>query len=327
VFPTVVFLPGSRVEIGAIVALLLVVASSVVLGRVAGARPDPARLFSAYVAGTLGLALVAHAGMGRQALEVGSYALVLVASSTIGCMLLMRRLMALGLPEGPVYALLLGGFVLAVIASRLASALPELPSAPSLADWARRLIDRRTAGLSVFGAIITAVVYVPLVLRRRTEASAALVLDACASTLALVIGMGRVGCLLAGCCYGGVTGAGPLSIPARAFSPSSPAGVIHADDPSVHLWATQPIEAVLLLGIALGCERLYRRRAALRLPDGAVFVAGIGVYGLARALLEILRADSARSIAGVLTVWQVLGLAFAAGAAVWGLRAVRRGAA
>jgi prolipoprotein diacylglyceryltransferase len=107
------------------------------------------------------------------------------------------------------------------------------------------------------------------------------------------------------------------------FAPGSPAGAEYARDPEAHIWATQPLEGLVVLAIAVMCERLYRRRQRLGLPDGAVFAIGAAVYGVARTLLEMLRADSPRSVAGVFSVYQVLGVALFAGATAWMVRAFR----
>jgi prolipoprotein diacylglyceryltransferase len=108
-----------------------------------------------------------------------------------------------------------------------------------------------------------------------------------------------------------------LSFPARLFAPDSPAGVAYAATPEVRVWATQPIEGVLVVGIAFLCEWLYRRRVVLGLREGAVFAACVGVYGLVRALLELVRADSPRVAFGVFTAWQVLGVTSFVMAVAW----------
>ncbi|HVJ92892.1 MAG TPA: prolipoprotein diacylglyceryl transferase family protein, partial [Labilithrix sp.] len=149
-------------------------------------------------------------------------------------------------------------------------------------------------------------------------------LDASASIIALNMAFGRVGCLLAGCCFGAPTSPGLFTMHASAFEPTSPVGVAYAGDPSVSLWATQVMEIVATSSIAVICEWLFRSRSVRSLRPGAVIVVGAGLYGFSRALLEIVRADSPRAIFGMFTIWQALGAVMTALALVWTLAQRRR---
>lgn len=126
--------------------------------------------------------------------------------------------------------------------------------------------------------------------------------DCAAPPLALGHAVGRLGCLLGGCCFG------------EAVSPGSPLGRLgFARVP------TQALEALGLAALAVALARAPLRRAGDR---ALAYAAG---YGLLRSVLELWRADARGQLLGV-GAWaspaQVTSLALVAGAA--GVLVVRR---
>ena len=127
---------------------------------------------------------------------------------------------------------------------------------------------------------------------------------------------GRMGCLLAGCCFGAET-----SLPwALSFPPHSAASEAqfkaHAL-PSLALWShpvhpTQIYESAASLGIAAVCLLLVHPNKRY---DGQVFVAFLVLYAGARFVLEVLRRDERGGWLGLSTS-QLLGVAMVAAALV-----------
>jgi len=122
------------------------------------------------------------------------------------------------------------------------------------------------------------------------------------------LAFGRMGCLLAGCCFGSVT-----TLPwGLSFPPRSPASEEQAKEhllDSVRMWShpvhpTQIYESAASLAIAAVClfYVLPRKRY-----DGQVFAASLVLYSIARFLVEILRRD-ARGGAGGLSTSQLIGI-------------------
>lgn len=154
-------------------------------------------------------------------------------------------------------------------------------------------------------------------------------LDVCAPCLPLGHALGRVGCLVAGCCYG-VPWDGPLSV-VYDHSPIAPDGVA--------LFPVQAVEALCNLALAgvlaWACNcRLPRGGAAgaatsrdaaadLRAPRrGAGAPPGLALYlllyGVERFLLEFARYDAAeRGMWGPLSTSQWISLALVAGSALY----------
>jgi phosphatidylglycerol:prolipoprotein diacylglycerol transferase len=131
----------------------------------------------------------------------------------------------------------------------------------------------------------------------------------------LGLGFGRMGCLLAGCCYG----LHSESSLAMSFPPHSPAseGQFKAGElTTMNLWShkvlpTQIFESAASLAIAAFCLLWLHRRKQY---DGQVFVAFLGLYAIARFALEYLRDDDRGGLLHLSTS-QLIGVAMV-GAAV-----------
>lgn len=127
---------------------------------------------------------------------------------------------------------------------------------------------------------------------------------------------GRMGCLLAGCCFGTPTAQGwALSFP--PYSPASESqfkgGLLESPAmPSLEVHPTQLYEAWGCLGIA---AFLLLHLHGRKRYDGHVFVAFLAAYAVLRFVLEWLRSDDRGGLLGLSTS-QLLGLALA-GAAVY----------
>ena len=118
----------------------------------------------------------------------------------------------------------------------------------------------------------------------------------------LGLGFGRMGCLLAGCCFGSQT-SGALAL---AFPPQSPAsesqfklGLLSTSRAwSLPVHPTQIYESLGAFAIAAICLLYVHGRKRY---DGQVFVAFVGLYAALRFLLEFLRADDRGAVAGLST--------------------------
>ena len=118
--------------------------------------------------------------------------------------------------------------------------------------------------------------------------------------IALGHALGRVGCFLGGCCYGGVTD-GPLGV---SFPAGSPAAYDYPapDGGSLPVLPTQLIEAAFELLLFLGMLLLYRRFSRYFL---CVYCLG---YGTFRFIIEFFRGDDRGATGFFLTPSQLLGV-------------------
>lgn len=130
----------------------------------------------------------------------------------------------------------------------------------------------------------------------------------------LGIAVGRMGCLLGGCCFGAPLGGGwGLSFPSH--SPASEAqfkaGLLGSPfEPSLPVHPTQLYESAAALGIAafLGLVLHGKKRY-----DGHVFLAFVALYAAVRFALEVLRRDDRGSLLGLSTS-QLIGIGLLAAA-------------
>ena len=149
----------------------------------------------------------------------------------------------------------------------------------------RMLENLRSAGVYYGGlglAVAAGIWYV-----RRHDLPLGKVADLAAPALALGQAIGRLGCFLAGCCYGracelpwGVT----FTDPRAAELTGVPLGI--------RLHPTQLYHAAADVFILVVTMRLMRRRRF----DGQVFWTWLLLYALLRGIVEIWRGDSARGL-------------------------------
>ncbi len=117
--------------------------------------------------------------------------------------------------------------------------------------------------------------------------------DCAAPAVALAQGIGRIGCFLAGCCYGQPTdGAFGVVFRASSYAPSG-----------VRLVPIQLVSAGLDFANFILLFVLWRKS---RLKSGSVGAVYIITYSVGRFLLEYFRGDLNRGAVGVLSTSQFI---------------------
>lgn len=148
-------------------------------------------------------------------------------------------------------------------------------------------------GLVWYGGVIlgglTAIYFV-----RKRKIPAWKLADVVSIALSVGLGFGRIGCTMAGCCYGKVCHA-PFAIVFR--DPHSAAPL------NVPLWPTEPISSAANFLIALVLYLLYRRRKV----TGEIFGFYLILYGIFRFLIEFVRATP-KDILGTFSNNQIISI-------------------
>jgi phosphatidylglycerol:prolipoprotein diacylglycerol transferase len=147
-----------------------------------------------------------------------------------------------------------------------------------------------------------------LALRRRLAPLK--IMDATAPGVSLGYAIGRLGCFLNGCCFGQPTGL-PWGI---EFPPGSLAAQYY---PGIRVHPTQLYSALLMLGAALACVLLYRRKKF----DGEIAGGWFILYSVYRFAVEFLRYSPFRWLGLTPVQWLVIPLF---GFGIWGLYYFRR---
>lgn len=114
--------------------------------------------------------------------------------------------------------------------------------------------------------------------------------DILAPSIALGNAIGRIGCLLNGCCYGRVCHL-PWAIrfpnQSAAWQQHFQAGLVGSGDPSLPVHPTEIYDALLNFALYLGLAWLFGRKKF----DGQVFATYLMCYAVFRSLVELFRGD------------------------------------
>jgi len=165
------------------------------------------------------------------------------------------------------------------------------------------LFNIRSGGLVYYGGFIGASLAC-IVFVRFKKLPLWRIADILAPSIALGYAIGRIGCLMNGCCYGR-----PTDLPWALRFP--------ADHPTQghYVHPTQLYESALNLGLYAALAWLFRRRQF----DGQIFAAYLVCYAVLRAFVESFRGDyTTYYLGGYATPAQVLSLfIFTAGLLLW----------
>jgi phosphatidylglycerol:prolipoprotein diacylglycerol transferase len=216
-------------------------------------------------------------------LELHSYGLLLAIAFLVGIQLFLKRGVARGLPEDKLSTLSLILLVLAIIGGRGLYVLTHWN------DYARDfggVFRIWEGGLMLYGgyflAIAGGIVYV-----RRAGLPVWRVGDAAAPSMALGIGLGRLGCFLNGCCFGL-----PSSVPwAIRFPPGSYSNLVF---PNERIHPSQLYLAAAGVGLFLLLLALDRKPRF----DGWLFWSYIAFDASLRFIIDFTRYYDATSYLG-----------------------------
>lgn len=206
--------------------------------------------------------------------------------------------------------------VSAIIGSRILFLILTDPSRLVRQPWSIFMVWE--GGLVFFGGLIAAII-ASIIFIRYKKIDFWAYSDVFAPAIALGHAFGRLGCLMAGCCYG-------RPVDDKWF------GLIFPDDPrtfapsGISLYPTQIIDGLGEILIFIGLVVLSRRKKF----DGQLFALYLMGYSVLRFINEFLRGDMDRGyiIPDVLSSGQGISIAlFLAGLAIIGLRGFKRGGA
>ncbi len=139
-------------------------------------------------------------------------------------------------------------------------------------------------GFVFYGGLLGGFLAAFWIVRRKKENPFAW-MDAFAPLLAIGYGIGRLGCLLAGCCYGMECDL-PWAIQYPDSIGSPPAGVLRHPVPIYDL-----IASVFIFGILFGIEKFRIRLPSIFKQPGALFFVWMILFGIQRIVMEDLRDD------------------------------------
>ena len=225
-------------------------------------------------------------------ITVYSYGLMIAIGFLAGILLAMREARRLG--EDPEKIMDLGFYILvaAIVGSRL---FYVVTAWDMFAGNPMEIFKIWKGGLVFYGGFIGAVTAAVIYMRLK-QLTVWKTADILAPSLALGQAIGRLGCFLAGCCYGR---------PSHAFWAVTFTDKTCLAPVNTPLHPTQLYSAFSNLAIFVILFILSRRNTV----TGRVFWTYVLLYGLTRSMIETLRGDfRGAEVLGLLSISQALGL-------------------
>lgn len=150
------------------------------------------------------------------------------------------------------------------------------------------LFETLTSGFVFYGALILGAVAVSIFCKRKKQ-NLFTYLDLICPSFAIGQAFGRIGCFLAGCCYGSVTDS--------CFGVTYPAGVGSAAPAGIPLLPTQLFESAFCFLLCIFLTVLFKNRKKEGTVTGMYFI----LYGVWRFFIEFFRSDDRGSVFGLST--------------------------
>jgi phosphatidylglycerol---prolipoprotein diacylglyceryl transferase len=237
-------------------------------------------------------------GLGATHLFLPTYGVLFAAGALAAWYWFVARAGRLGLPRDPVFNLAFYALLAGLVGAKLTLILIDLPY--YLAHPSEILGTIRSAGVLMGGVLTGAAAFV--VYARHQKLPIMALGDAIAAPLALAQGVGRLGCFMAGCCYGVASGSW-CAIRVTSAAAHEQTGV-PLDTPLVPV---QLIESVFDFALAAALTLAWRRRPR---PEGTVFWIYLVLYGTGRAIIEQWRGDAVRGLwfGGAISTSQILSI-------------------
>lgn len=221
--------------------------------------------------------------------NIYSYGFMIGIGIIIGVTILNSRANKRGYDENNIFNLTVLTIISGVLGGKLLFIITNLGS---FIENPISVITDFGYGFVIYGAIISGMLAIILYSKYKSW-SLLDILDLAVPSVAIAQGFGRIGCFLAGCCYGAET-TGPLYV----IFPEGSLAVPH-----VHLYPTQIYSSIFdfILGIFL---ILYSRKTK---ECGKVFSLYLICYSVGRFFIEFLRNDIRGNI-GILSTSQFISI-------------------
>lgn len=236
---------------------------------------------------------------------IRGYGVMLLLAAAAGTWLTIVRGRRIGIDADTILALATEVFLWGLVGARLFYVIEYhgqfFGPGIGLGETIARIVNIAGGGLVVFGALPTAALAAWRFAVRRGIPILALA-DCMAPGLLVGLAIGRVGCYLNGCCYGG-----PCDLPWAVRFPEGTAPAAEYPGPggaSLPLHPAQlyaAVDAALLALLAVAFTPVARR-------DGEVFALVLTLHPLSRILLEIIRVDEPPALGTSLSISQLVSL-------------------
>lgn len=228
--------------------------------------------------------------------EVNAYGTLIMLGGLLSLPLTAWDARSRGIAPGRRLSFIVDLWLVIVVGAFLGGRVLHVLTVPGVyADDPSKLITIDGTGFVFFGSLL-AIALGWIWVARRYETRVGTIWDVGLTWAPLAHASGRMGCLLAGCCWGGVhTGGGGMRFGADALvvrAAGAPVVGRGASITTLPLHPTQLYEAAGLL-VLLAISWAVRRRVGVERPWRMASRYAVG-YGLLRAAVEIFRGDLSR---------------------------------
>ncbi|MEG0641376.1 MAG: prolipoprotein diacylglyceryl transferase [Clostridium sp.] len=236
--------------------------------------------------------------------KVYSYGLMIAIGILSAGWILTKKTKEKGYDEDEIFNLIIFSVIAGILGGKLLFIITEFKQ---IVENPSMLLDFGN-GFVIYGAIILGGLGVHVYCRRK-KWSTLDILDSTVPGLALAQGFGRIGCFLAGCCYGA-----PTDLPIGVQFP-----IDSLAQTGVHVHPTQLYSSVFDFALA-GFLIWYARRGK---SEGKVTGMYIVIYSIGRFIVEFLRNDP-RGTVGMLSTSQFIAIfTLIAGIAILNIKKVK----
>jgi phosphatidylglycerol:prolipoprotein diacylglycerol transferase len=213
--------------------------------------------------------------------KIATYGVIVASGYLLGIWWLTRERERMGLDEDRFWSLIYTLFFGAILGGKLLYLIVEWRA---FADGTLHFFRDIRYGFVFFGGLLgsclTGAWWV-----RRNNADYLKLADYFGVALPMGHSVGRLGCLMAGCCAG-IPGDVPWSIVFR-----HPESLVSPHLKGIPLHPTQVYEALAVGAVAFAALKTIRKVQAGTLPAGSAFALYIGLYSLSRFCIEFFRGD------------------------------------
>ena len=240
---------------------------------------------------------------------IPTYGVIVAIAVIVSLMLALSLARRLGLNSDRIWTLGLLAILSAIVGSKLLLIANNWSSFAASPRMLFSLTTLESGGVFLGGIGLAFLVCIPYAIYARLPLLRTM--DVIAPALALGQGIGRIGCLAAGCCYGLPTGTRWGVVFTSRFAERTTGVPL-----GVPLYPTQIFESAASLVICAVLLFLLAREHR----DGEVMAAWLFLYGFARYFLEFYRGDAGRGsvFGGFFTVTQLVAMvAVVFGGVVW----------
>lgn len=221
-------------------------------------------------------------------IKIKSYGLMIAIGMMVALLMLLKLSNKFGYDEDDIWGLFFQSIIVGLLGGKILWVITELTY---VIDNPKILLDIGN-GFVVYGALIGGMLSIYLYCRKKNW-NFLNVLDITVPGVAIAQGFGRIGCFLAGCCYGAPTHShyGVL-FPSNSLAPSD-----------IKLYPTQVYSSIFdfILGVIL---LWYLKK---KNKDGKVAGLYLILYSIGRFLIEFLRNDP-RGNVGILSTSQFIAI-------------------